>query len=195
MWWWLELLATREQQNPVREHQAFGSSPQPRQLPTEGAEHKELLEHWVVVRRFLQRRRAGAWEAGDPDGCSMTLNRKSLLSLSHLHSVITNLTKPCDLPTAGRLVLLQERGLQGEGSREFINPRKLSVQWEEPEGRGGLQHGRPVLRRARGRPTLKAGETGLPPFPSPSRAFSGDSARAGPSPLPEPTLASQYLWL
>lgn len=111
VWWWLELLATREQQNPVRECQSSGSTPQPRQLPTEGAEHKELLERWVVERRFLPRGRAGAWEAGDPDGCPVTLNRRSLLSLSHLLSIITNLTKPCDLPTAGRLVLLQERGL------------------------------------------------------------------------------------
>ena len=52
----------------------------------------------------------------------MTLfNSKSLLSLSRLPSVITNLTKPCDLATAGRLMLPQ-----GEGSCEFINPRKLT---------------------------------------------------------------------
>lgn len=47
VWWWLELLATRGQQNPVRECQASGSLLQQRQLPTEGAVPKEVLERWV----------------------------------------------------------------------------------------------------------------------------------------------------
>lgn len=46
-------MATRGQQNPVRKCQASGSWLQPWQLPMARAEHKKLLEHWVVERRFL----------------------------------------------------------------------------------------------------------------------------------------------
>lgn len=40
--WWLELLATRGQQNPARAR--LLGVPLPRQLPIEGAEHEDLLE-------------------------------------------------------------------------------------------------------------------------------------------------------
>lgn len=69
-----------------------------------------------------------------------------------------------------------------------VKPRRRRALWEELEGGVGFQDGRPVLRRARGRPTPKAAEAGPPPFPSHSRAFiiqgqgSWCTGRAFPSP-------------
>lgn len=68
MWWWLELLATRGQQNPIRECQASGSLLQQRQLPTEGAVPKEVSG----LRGGSCRGESWSW-GGDVGGCPMTL--------------------------------------------------------------------------------------------------------------------------
>lgn len=52
----------------------------------------------------------------------MTLNSKLSLSLSYLF-VMTNLTEPYSLPQPVDLGCFRK-----EGSREFLNPRRLRVQ-------------------------------------------------------------------